>query len=210
MTDDLLKELLAQFDLALPQHRFGGPLRIPPERSAIGYRRTHACFSVLVFVDQPDMGVKEPLHLVAEPGVCFAVTAGRPPRVRMKSESDFPRTSSRLPVFTASVHTQASNRRGRLPKGELVIPGDRHDELVGAVDALVLVPVPGIRAGQAAQHHHSRHESEVGVRFAGRNKLVHLIGLGEVPLRRLVKVGAPGPDRGRPAKASPMGTNPSR
>ena len=38
------------------------------------------------------------------------------------------------------------------------------------------MPVAGIGAGQAAQHHHPRHEAEIGVRFAGRDKLVHLIG----------------------------------
>ena len=48
---------------------------------------------------------------------------------------------------------------------------------------LVLVAVVGVGAGQAAQHHHPRHEAEIGVRFTGVNKLVHLIGLGEVPFR---------------------------
>ena len=32
--------------------------------------------------------------------------------------------------------------------------------------------------------HQPRHESEIGVRFAGRDKLVHLIGAGEVALCR--------------------------
>ena len=41
-------------------------------------------------------------------------------------------------------------------------------------------PVSGVGAGQRTQHHHPRHESQVGVRFAGADKLVHLIGLGEV------------------------------
>ena len=64
--------------------------------------------------------------------------------LQMDSISDFPRTNSRLWVRTASMHTQASNRRGRLPKGSFVIPGDRRDELVGATDALVLAPVAGL------------------------------------------------------------------
>ena len=38
----------------------------------------------------------------------------------------------------------------------------------------------GVGTGQAAQHHQPRHEAQIGVRFAGRNKLVHLVGLGEV------------------------------
>ena len=42
------------------------------------------------------------------------------------------------------------------------------------------MPVAGVGAGQAAQHHHPRHEAEIRVRFAGRNKLIHLIEAGEV------------------------------
>ena len=42
--------------------------------------------------------------------------------LRMNSESEAPRNSSRLWVRTASVDTQASNRRGRLPKGRPVLP----------------------------------------------------------------------------------------
>ncbi len=64
------------------------------------------------------------------------------------------------------------------------------DELVGTVDALVLVAVAGVSAGQGAQRHRPRHEAEIGVRFAGPDKLVHLVGLGEVVAR-----GAPPPAR---------------
>ena len=51
---------------------------------------------------------------------------------------------------------------------------------------------PGLRSGrstrtrawvasrQGAQRHRARHEAEIGVRFAGRDKLVHLIEAGEV------------------------------
>ena len=48
---------------------------------------------------------------------------------------------------------------------------------------LYLSPVAGIGAGQGTQRHRSRHEAEIGVRFAGRDKLVYLIGLGEAPPR---------------------------
>ena len=71
----------------------------------------------------------------------------RHPRDRMKSESDFPRTSSRLPVRTASVHTQASSNRGRLPKGSLLSPPAIIIKFVRPVDALVLKPVAGVSAG---------------------------------------------------------------
>ena len=125
----------------------------------------------------------------------------------MNSESERPRTSSRLLVFTASVHTQASSRRGRLPKGSYDC---RHRpimyERVGAVGALVLEAVAGVGAGQGAQHQHPRHEAEIGVRFAGRNKQVHLIGLGEV-VPRLGRglEGFHSAARTRSARASPIG-----
>ena len=130
----------------------------------------------------------------------------------MNSESEFPRTSTRLWVRTASVHTQASNRRGRLPKGSL-LSGSRRiiPSVYGPLTRLVLKPVAGVGAGQGAQRHHPRHEAQIGVRFAGLDKLVHLIGLGEV-VQRLGRGFADcsftGPSR--PAMTSPMGTSPSR
>ena len=50
-------------------------------------------------------------------------------------------------------------------------------------DALVLFPVAGVAPGQRAQRHRSRHEAQGGIRFAGADKLVHLIEAGESPLR---------------------------
>ena len=46
--------------------------------------------------------------------------------------------------------------------------------------SLVLVLVAGISTGQAAQRHQPRHETEIGICFASPDKLVHLIGAGEV------------------------------
>ena len=88
----------------------------------------------------------------------------------MNSESERPRTSSRLLVRTASVQTQASNKRREVPEGQLVAATGDHVEREGAVDALVLKPVAGVAAGQRTQSHRSRHEAEIGVRFAGRNQ----------------------------------------
>ena len=85
-----------------------------------------------------------------------------------------------------------------------------HVELVRAVDALVLKPVAGVGAGKGAQRQQPRHEAEIGVRFAGPDKLVHLVAWvkwcnawGEAS-----RIAWTGP--GRSAKASPMGTKPSR
>ncbi len=44
--------------------------------------------------------------------------------------------------------------------------------------------LPGLLARQRAQHHQPRHETPIGVRFAGRDKLVYLIGNGEASPRR--------------------------
>ncbi len=46
------------------------------------------------------------------------------------------------------------------------------------------MPVAGVAAGQAAQRHQARHETEIRVRFAGPDQLVYLIGEGEAPPRR--------------------------
>ena len=40
-----------------------------------------------------------------------------------------------------------------------------------------------VGAGQGAQHQQPRHEPQIGVRFAGIDKLVHLIDLGEAQQR---------------------------
>ena len=54
---------------------------------------------------------------------------------------------------------------------------------VGTIDAPVLEAVAGVVPGQRAQRHQPRHKTEIGVRFAGRDKLVHLIGHGEAAPR---------------------------
>ena len=46
--------------------------------------------------------------------------------------------------------------------------------------APILKRVARVRPGQAAQRHQPRHETEIGVRFAGPDKLVDLIEAGEV------------------------------
>ena len=102
----------------------------------------------------------------------------------MNSASERPRTSSRLWVRTASVETQANNKRGEVAKGELVSAAGDHVKREGAVLSLVLKAVAGVGAGQGAQRHRPRHEASFGVRFAGRDKLVHLIGEGEASPRR--------------------------
>ena len=66
----------------------------------------------------------------------------------MNSESDFPRTSSRLWVRTASVHTQASKRRGRLPKGSLLSAPATMISLNGPLTRLYWCRFPGLVRGR--------------------------------------------------------------
>ena len=65
-----------------------------------------------------------------------------------------------------------------LPKGKFSLSPGLHVEPERAVDALVLMPVAGVGAGQGAQRHHPRHETEIRVRFAGLDQLVHPDRLG--------------------------------
>ena len=55
MADDLVKELLTQLDLALPQHGLIGLTLVPPELAPVRDSRGNELLSMLIFVDQPDM-----------------------------------------------------------------------------------------------------------------------------------------------------------
>ena len=135
---------------------------------------------MLVLVDQPDMSVEEPSQLVAEP----RSSTRSAPADRLHTERSH-ELGKRLPqdqLAALGLHRFGANpgqqEAWQAAEGELVIAYSGHDERVGAVDALVLFAVAGVGAGQAAQRHHPRHETEIGFRFAGRDKLVHLIGIG--------------------------------
>ena len=65
--DDFVEKRLSQIDFALPQHPLVGLTLVPPELAAVGHGRTHICFAVLILVDQLDMSIEKPPHLVAEP-----------------------------------------------------------------------------------------------------------------------------------------------
>ena len=55
--------------ILLSHSEYSSGLRlVPPKLGAVGYKRTDAHGrTALVLVGQPDTGVKEPIHLVAEP-----------------------------------------------------------------------------------------------------------------------------------------------
>ena len=67
--------------------------------------------------------------------------------------------------------------------GELVPSRSAQSQPEGTVYSLVLVPVSGVGARQAAQRQQPCHEPQISVRFAGPDKLVHLIEAGEVAPR---------------------------
>ena len=48
VADNLVEELLTQFDLALPQRALVGPLGVPPERGAIGDQRVYGGLAALM------------------------------------------------------------------------------------------------------------------------------------------------------------------
>ena len=66
----------------------------------------------------------------------------------MKSESDDPRISTRLWVRTASVHSQASKRRGRLPKGSLLALLENMMSVNGPLTRLYSLQLPGLVRGR--------------------------------------------------------------
>ena len=61
VVDDLVEKRLPQIDFALPQRRLVVLALVPPKCAPVGDGRRNELLSVLVFVDQPDMGVKQPL-----------------------------------------------------------------------------------------------------------------------------------------------------
>ena len=67
-------------------------------------------------------------------------------------------------------------------------------EIVALAMAAQQEPVAGVGAGQAAQRHQPRHETHVGVLFAGLDQLVHLIQAREV-VPRLGRGFVERPDR---------------
>ena len=85
-----------------------------------------------------------------------------------------------LDVCTRTGTDPGQDQPREIAEGKFVVSTGNHDELLGAVDALVPMPVTGVGAGERAQHLQPRHETQAGVRFSGRDKRVHLIDEGEV------------------------------
>ena len=140
--------------------------------------------AVLVFVDQLDIGVKEPIHLVAEPRLNATASAAVVVDAERSHELGQRTTQNQLAALGPYRFGRdpSQQQTGQVAEGELVAATGDHVELVRPVDALVLFPVAGVAPGQRAQRHRAAHEAQIGVRFAGRDKLVHLIGHGEVVL----------------------------
>ena len=125
VADDLVEEFLTQFDPCCPTaSQLTDRALVPPEPGPAGERRINTGRDLFIFVGQLDMRVEEPLHLVAYSRVRsprLPPPIGAMPSRRMNPESEESQEPAHwLWVRTASVHTQASNRRERLPKGSPV------------------------------------------------------------------------------------------
>ena len=128
------------------------------------------------------MRVEEPLHLVAQP--------------RAPAPAATPDWSHAQPAHEPGERRAQNQFAGLGPHGLSADPGQqkareiaegqpgwthsRHDQGERAVDALVLIPVAGIGAGQGTQHHQPRHETRVGVGQGGSHELLHLVEAGEM------------------------------
>ena len=210
MVNDFFEKVLAEFDLALPQRGLVGLALVPPELGTTGDHRTHAGIPSLILVDQRDGAAKEPPHLVAEPRPSASAAPAAGVQIQFTHEL---RERGPQDEFTALGAYRfgaypGQQEAGKIAKREFVEPSCTHDQSIGAISAYILFPVAGISAGQAAQRQQPCHEAQIGVRFTGPNKLVHLVGLGEVVPRlgrgfaeRLHRPAAPSegfPNRNQP------------
>ena len=105
------------------------------------------------------------------------------PSLFMNSVNEFPNTNHGRLRFDRFGRDPRHQQAGQAAKGQFVSAARDYVKRVGSVGPFVLKPGAGVAAGQTAQGHHPRLKTEIGVRFAGRDKLVHLIGLGEVVAR---------------------------
>ena len=105
------------------------------------------------------------------------------PSRRMNPESEEPRTSSRDWGPHGLSADPGQQKAREIAEGQPGWTHSRHDQGERAVDALVLVAVAGVGAGQGTQHHQTRHETRIGSHFTGLDELVRLIEAGEVVQR---------------------------
>ena len=75
VADDLVVECLAEADFTVKKHLFIGLALVPPKNGAVGHERRSASVHLCILVDQLDAGIKEALHLIAEPGAIAARTS---------------------------------------------------------------------------------------------------------------------------------------
>ena len=130
--DDLVEQVFPQPNFAVKQHRLIGLALVPPKLATVGDSRGNEPFSVLVLMDQPDMGVEEPIHLVPQPCVCFAVAAVDPQGPHELRE--------RVPqdqLAALGPHGLSRNPRqqqaGQVAEGQLVLACPTQDQLVRTI-----------------------------------------------------------------------------
>ncbi len=152
MADDLLEELIAQLDPALPQRALMGPVRVPPELRAAGQRRVDAGRDPLIFVRQLDMSVEEPLNLVAQPRSPAAGASTDGDQVQLAHELGERGPQEQLAALGAHRFGRhpGQQQAGEIAEGQAGFTHGGHDQGVGAVDPIVLQPAAGVGSGQAA------------------------------------------------------------
>ena len=219
VVDDLVKEGLAQKDLTLPEPRLSGSVQRSTRvrcgrRSARSQWLRRACLRRSTGYVQPKSRFIWLRRRVRTP-VVPPLSLLKTPNVRMNPESERPRINSRLRVRNDFGTHPGQQEAREVSEGELGVDPGAHPQRIGPVTTDVLFPVAGIGAGQGAERHRSRHEAEIRVRFTGPNKLVHLIGLGEMVCRlargvaeRLHRLAAPSegfPNRNQPVSLTRHG-----
>ena len=181
--DDLVKKILAEFYLALPQRERIRLTVPPPELRPAGDRRIHGGRHARTLVEQRDRAAKEPLHLIAEPRpntrYPTAITTQDPELLHEFIERSPKHQLAVLRPHRFGTHPRQEQARQRAV-GQLCVTRGGHDQLIWTVGALELEPVAGVGALQTAQREQPRHEAEFGVGLARLNELVDLVETGEV------------------------------
>ena len=148
--DDLLEEVLAEANLALPQRAFVGLPRVPPKLGAVRHKRTYARLAPLILVDQLDTGVKEPVHLVPQPRPITARAATVILHAQLAHELGQRGSQDQLAAlgsYCFGAHPGQQQAR-HVAEGQPGFPTSSHDQAVRAVLTDIPKPVAGIGAGQ--------------------------------------------------------------
>ena len=132
-----LKKFSPRRIYAVPQHPLGSPLGVPPQFPSVGNARGNEPLSMLMFVDQLNLTMKEALHLVAEPGpvaACATAAIFHAELTHELRERGSQNQHTVLGPHRFGAHP-GEQQPGNVAEGELRIDPGGHPEGVGAVAA---------------------------------------------------------------------------